>query len=69
ALLRAFGRRFLPEAVVAHAAAGNDASAPVIARGKEPVAGKAAAYVCQGRTCLPPVTGPAELLEVLSSPA
>ncbi len=68
-LLGAFGKRFLPEAVVAHATKGDDMSAPVIARGKEPVSGKAAAYVCQGHTCLPPVTGPAELLEVLSSPA
>ena len=68
-LLGAFGKRFLPEAVVAHATKGDDMSAPVIARGKEPVSGKAAAYVCQGHTCRPPVTGPAELLEVLSSPA
>jgi uncharacterized protein YyaL (SSP411 family) len=35
------------------------------AAGKDPVAGRATAYVCPGQTCLPPVTEPEQLAELL----
>ncbi|MEW6324405.1 MAG: thioredoxin domain-containing protein [Nitrospirota bacterium] len=44
--------------------------ADALTKGREPVDGKPAAYVCRNFTCSPPITSPAELRQVLSaSPA
>jgi hypothetical protein len=56
ALLKALHQRFLPHAVVLHA---DDSSA------MKPVNGKAAAYVCSGQTCKPPVTTADDLVKLL----
>ncbi|MCX5795041.1 MAG: thioredoxin domain-containing protein [Elusimicrobia bacterium] len=66
ALLRAARKVFCPNQVVALA----DGRAPIaLARGRGPLAGRAAAYVCRDLACLPPVTEPAELEALLRRPA
>jgi uncharacterized protein YyaL (SSP411 family) len=62
ALLRAARRVFCPNQVVA--LADGRADIPIL-EGRGPLAGKAAAYVCRDRTCLPPVTEPAQLEALL----
>ncbi|HNY65515.1 MAG TPA: thioredoxin domain-containing protein [Deltaproteobacteria bacterium] len=66
-LLKAARSLFRPEGVIALNT--GDDEGPALARDKRPFEGRAAAYVCQGSTCLPPVTDPGELLEVLSRKA
>jgi uncharacterized protein YyaL (SSP411 family) len=66
ALLCAARRVFCPNQVVA--LADGRAHIPIL-EGREPLAGKAAAYVCRDWTCLPPVTEPAELEALLRRPA
>jgi uncharacterized protein YyaL (SSP411 family) len=64
ALLDALRRRYLPETVVAlrDPEAGDRAAEVVpLLRDREPVGGRAAAYVCRRFTCRRPVTTPAEL--------
>ncbi|HXG61914.1 MAG TPA: thioredoxin domain-containing protein [Planctomycetota bacterium] len=63
ALLRAARRPFAPRKVVARAAAG--APPLPLLEGRGPVGGKAAAYVCENRTCRAPVTEPGELEALL----
>ena len=55
--------RFLPNTVLAR---GGGAGAPEVARGKEPVAGRAAAYVCESGACRTPVTTAEDLLRLLA---
>ena len=61
-LLRVIRRRFLPNGVVARA--DGKARIPLL-EGRTAVKGKAAAYVCENRTCKMPVTDPAELEALL----
>ncbi|MFN3485289.1 MAG: thioredoxin domain-containing protein, partial [Planctomycetota bacterium] len=59
ALLRVVRRRFVPLKGVARAGPG--APALPLLEGRGPLEGKAAAYVCENRTCRAPVTEPSEL--------
>jgi uncharacterized protein YyaL (SSP411 family) len=59
-MLRAVGRRFLPNAVVM----GEDAP-PAASVGARPLDGKATAYVCENFTCNLPVTELSQLAELL----
>lgn len=63
ALLRVVRRRFAPLKVVARAGPG--APPLPLLEGRGPVGGRAAAYVCENRTCRAPVTEPAELEALL----
>jgi len=62
-LWAAVRRRFRPTVVLAGMAPGDEEALDAIPllRGREPVAGRAAAYVCRNFTCRMPVTDPAEL--------
>ncbi|MDI1228408.1 MAG: thioredoxin domain-containing protein [bacterium] len=55
----------LPRLVVLETQDGNSLPQPHPAHGKTAFAGKAAAYVCFGRSCSAPVTDPASLRELL----
>jgi uncharacterized protein YyaL (SSP411 family) len=61
ALLDAVFTRYMPNKVVAC----GTGSELFLLKGKTPVDGRAAAYVCEGHTCKPPVTTPEELESVL----
>ena len=61
-LLKVVRSRFLPNKVVA--LADGKAKIPLL-EGREPVNGKAAAYVCENMACKKPVTDPAELEALL----
>jgi len=61
-LLKVVRGRFLPNKVVA--LADGKAKIPLL-EGREPVNGKAAAYVCENMACKKPVTDPAELEALL----
>ena len=63
-LLEAGGGGYAPHRILAVGEAGG-ARVPLLA-GKEPVDHSAAAYVCSGATCHPPVTEPERLRELLS---
>ena len=63
-LLEVGGSGFAPHRILAVGEAGDD-QVPLLA-GKEPVDHSAAAYVCSGATCHPPVTEPDRLRELLS---
>jgi uncharacterized protein YyaL (SSP411 family) len=54
-----------PDLTVLTVPAGVGLSANHPAAGKELIDGRATAYVCAGRTCLPPVTAPDQLAEIL----
>jgi uncharacterized protein YyaL (SSP411 family) len=56
--------RFRPHIVVA----GGDADGVPLLEGREPVEGRAAAYVCEHFACRRPVTEPAQLEELLAGP-
>jgi uncharacterized protein YyaL (SSP411 family) len=62
-LAAAVNERFLPNTVLA--AARGDAASPALARGKVPVGGRAAAYVCEGGACRAPVTDTGDLARLL----
>jgi uncharacterized protein YyaL (SSP411 family) len=64
ALQAVLRERFLPNTVLARAASGGEAIA--VARGKEPVQGRAAAYVCESGACQAPVTAAEDLLRLLT---
>jgi hypothetical protein len=60
-------RRFLPRTLALYYQPGDRALenlAPLV-KGKGPVDGRAAAWVCREQTCLPPVTAPEELARLL----
>ncbi|HYA60282.1 MAG TPA: hypothetical protein VED85_07980, partial [Burkholderiaceae bacterium] len=59
ALIEAAHRQYLPSRVLAMAAH------TVLGEGRESIDGLPTAYVCRERSCLPPVTSVAELLEAL----
>ena len=61
-LLKVVRGRFLPNKVVA--LADGKAKIPLL-EGRDPVNGKAAAYVCENMACKKPVTDPAELEALL----
>ena len=68
ALLAEVGRHFLPRALVLVHRSGDERLerlAPLV-RGKGPVDGRPAAWVCRDRACLPPVTTPEELASLLA---
>jgi uncharacterized protein YyaL (SSP411 family) len=67
ALLRVIGERFLPNRVIqiGFPDGAND-DLPLL-RGKKPVDGRAAAYVCRDYACKAPVTDPAGLVAALES--
>jgi uncharacterized protein len=64
ALREAVRERFLPNTVLARNV--SDAGAIAVARGKEQVAGRAAAYVCESGACRTPVTSADDLLRLLT---
>jgi uncharacterized protein YyaL (SSP411 family) len=68
-LLEVWGR-YLPNVVLAAAAPGDaDAAEAVpLLRGREPLDGRAAAYVCQRFACRTPVAEPSELAAQLAAP-
>jgi uncharacterized protein YyaL (SSP411 family) len=69
-LLEVLRPRFLPRTVFLKYRPGDgelERLAPQVG-GKGPVNGRAAAYVCRNRTCLAPVTDPADLEKELSRP-
>jgi hypothetical protein len=67
ALIGEVWRRYLPNAVLAVARPGDDAAAKAIPllEGREPVDGKAAAYVCERFVCRRPVTSADDLASAL----
>ncbi len=72
ALLGALGRTYAPETsvlLVPPGPAGDPvrALAPFTAE-MQPLGGRAAAYVCQGSSCRPPLTDPADLARILEAP-
>jgi uncharacterized protein len=69
ALAGAVRRRFRPTVVLAGMTPGDEEALDAIPllRGREPVDGRAAAYVCENFTCRMPVTDPAELERELSA--
>jgi uncharacterized protein YyaL (SSP411 family) len=64
ALLEVAARPYRPHQVLALGRPGEDSPVPLLA-GREPVAGRATAYVCEHFACRTPVTGPAELAALL----
>ena len=64
-MLAALKTLSLPRLVVLETQDGNSLPQPHPAHGKTALAGKAAAYVCFGRSCSAPVTDPASLRELL----
>ena len=66
ALLRAAHQAYAPDMVLAAGSPGNEGgSRRSLLAGREMIDGRPAAYVCRGGTCLPPVTTPSELSELL----
>ena len=57
----------VPDAIVLQVAPGTTLPADHPAFGKEPIQGRATAYVCPGQTCLAPVVEPADLAASLAS--
>jgi len=55
-----------PDLIVLTAAPGTELTDQHPAAGKDAIGGRATAYVCPGRTCLPPTTEPDELAELLA---
>ena len=67
-LERAVRERFRPHLVLAGAGEGQpveDGGGPPLLRGRTPVDGRPAAYVCEGFSCRRPVTEPEELARLL----
>ncbi len=64
ALLEVAAKPYRPNQVLAVGRPGEDSPVPLLA-GREPVAGRATAYVCEHFACRTPVTGPAELAALL----
>ena len=67
-LIEEVWRRYLPNAVLAVAKPLDFGAAKAIPllEGRDPVDGKATAYVCESFVCQRPVTDPAELAALLS---
>jgi uncharacterized protein YyaL (SSP411 family) len=55
-----------PDPIVLTVLPGTDLTEGHPAAGKGPIDGRATAYVCPGRTCLPPTTEPEELADILT---
>ncbi|HEV2471239.1 MAG TPA: thioredoxin domain-containing protein, partial [Chthonomonadales bacterium] len=68
ALLRTITSSYMPDLILAGAAADNGSKLPLL-RGKSAIAGKAAAYLCANYACMQPVTAPENLQELLSARA
>jgi uncharacterized protein len=68
---RAVRARFRPHLVLAGSRAGDEGreadGGPPLLRGREPVEGRAAAYVCENFACRRPVTEPEELAAALDA--
>ncbi len=66
-LLSALRDRFVPNRVLSVVREGQEQEEAAriipLVRGKEAAGGRATAYVCEERTCLPPTTDPAELMK------
>ena len=70
-MLASVRRRWIPNRVViCHDPARNGRAAELIPQmgGKDRVGGKAAAYVCRGRSCSAPVTDPDALASLVAGP-
>jgi uncharacterized protein YyaL (SSP411 family) len=68
ALQAAFDERYEPFITLAHAIQGGEVEGwPTLADRSLPDGSIAAAYLCQGRTCLPPITSPANLVSRLET--
>ena len=66
-LLSVFRDKFVPNRVLSVVREGQEQEKAAriipLVRGKEAVGGRVTAYVCEGRTCMPPTSDPAELLQ------
>jgi uncharacterized protein YyaL (SSP411 family) len=56
----------VPDPIVLTVAPGAELARDHPAAGKALIGGRATAYVCPGQTCLPPVTEPGELADLLT---
>jgi uncharacterized protein YyaL (SSP411 family) len=63
----ALAERYLPNAVRAHADPSGAADDRPLLRGKTPVNGRAALYVCSNYACAAPITDPADLARALEA--
>ncbi|MEJ7900802.1 MAG: hypothetical protein WKF63_03100, partial [Thermomicrobiales bacterium] len=67
-LRSAYVARYEPFVTLAYATTGEERAAwPTLGERPLPAGAGAAAYICQGKTCLPPVTRPAELIAQLDA--
>ncbi|MBY0246599.1 MAG: DUF255 domain-containing protein [Nitrospiraceae bacterium] len=68
ALRRAVADQYLPNRIIATAAPGTPSSLPLL-KGKQPVDGQPALYICRNFSCLQPITDPRAISDALQTSA